>query len=94
MFDCGKILEQKNLFFCDTLPKLSKLLPVFGTDYSYSKFGLNSTLESSIFKVVNVDIDPSHKSTRVDWASAIYRSYHHLLAAAFELVKKYYLFQF
>ena len=64
--------------------KLSKLLPVFGTDYSYSQFGLNLTLESPILKIVNVAVDPNHKSTRVEWASAIYRSYHHPLAA-FEL---------
>ncbi len=83
-FDCGTILNEKNLFFSKTLPKQSKLLPVSGTNYSYSQYGLNSTLESPILKIVNVDVDPMHKSTRVEWASAIYRSYHHPLAA-FEL---------
>ena len=78
------ILEEKNLFFCKKLPHASKLLPVSGKNYSYSQFGLNSTLESSILKIVNVDVDPNHKSTRVEWASAMYRSYHHPLAA-FEL---------
>ena len=81
---CGTVLEENNLYFSKDLPKLSKLLPVFGTDYSYSQFGLNLTLESPILKIVNVAVDPNHKSTRVEWASAIYRSYHHPLAA-FEL---------
>jgi hypothetical protein len=87
---CGTVLEEKNLFFSKNLPKLSKLLPVFGTDYSYSQFGLNLTLESPILKIVNVDVDPNNKSNRVEWASAIYRSYYHPLAA-FELGMKCYL---
>lgn len=83
-FDCGTTFESKNLIFSKKLPKQQQLLPVAGTDYSYSQYGLNSTLESPIHKIVNVDVDPNSKSTRVEWASAIYRSYHHPLTA-FEL---------
>lgn len=37
-----------------------------------------------IIKLANVDVDPSRKSNRVEWASAIYRSHYHQLCA-FEL---------
>ena len=50
----------------------------------YSKSTFASTSPDSILKLVNVDVDPMHKSNRVEWASAVYRSHYHQLCA-FEL---------
>ena len=50
----------------------------------YSKSEFTSDSPDSILKLVNVDVDPGHKSNRVEWASAVYRSNYHQLCA-FEL---------
>ena len=47
----------------------------------FSKTDFNNTTPESIMKLVNVDVDPNHKSNRVEWASAIYRSHYHQLCA-------------
>lgn len=75
------------------LPRGKKSLPISAdelfTSYSnliskYSKKGSNCVSPSSYLKLVNVDVDPNHKSNRVEWASAVYRSHYHQLCA-FEL---------
>ncbi len=78
-FDRGLILDNKSIF--NILPKKQELLPVSGTEYSFCQYGLNSTLESPILKIVNVDVDSQKKSTRIEWASALYRSCYHPLCA-------------
>lgn len=75
------------------LPTNKKSLPIAAEElyksyiklfenYSNTKFA--STSPDSILKLVNVDVDASKKSNRVEWASAVYRSHYHQLCA-FEL---------
>ncbi len=87
-YDPRSLVSVNNL-----LPKNKKSLPVAAnelfkaytdlfTNYSNTKFA--STSPDSILKLVNVDVDVSRKSNRVEWASAVYRSHYHQLCA-FEL---------
>jgi hypothetical protein len=77
----------------DLLPDSKLNLPlganeIFKSYLSIFKGFSNSNFQSdspdSILKLVNVDVDPGHKSNRVEWASAVYRSNYHQLSA-FEL---------
>ena len=66
------------------MPKEHELLPVSSGEFLFAHYGLNSALDSAVLKIVNVDVDSQKKSTRIEWASALYRSCYHPLCT-FEL---------
>ena len=91
--DLGTSKINNHVFVNDLLPESKASLPISSHEmfssytnliskYSRSNFG--SITSDSILKLVNVDVDPIHKSSRVEWASAVYRSHYHQLCA-FEL---------
>jgi len=68
----------------DLLPDATNTLPVTANEmffsyinlldeYSKARFADTRFDSDSILKLVNVDVDPSRKSDRVEWASAVYR---------------------
>lgn len=70
----GLVFDEKNLFKMKKIPKKNELLPMSGNEYS----------NNEIFNIVNVDVDSQKRSTRIEWASALYRCMYHPLCA-FEL---------
>ncbi|CAF0810999.1 unnamed protein product [Brachionus calyciflorus] len=86
--DRFKLVSSKHL-----LPEYTSTLPISSRNLfesyinlfkNYSNTNFTNTSPEGILKLVNVDVDPSRKSNRVEWASAVYRSYYHQLCA-FEL---------
>lgn len=77
----------------DLLPESSNTLPVTGNEMfraylnlfsEYSRAQFFNMSSDAYMKLVNVDVDVNRRSNRVEWASAVYRSYYHPLCA-FEL---------
>lgn len=75
------------------LPECTNTLPISSKNVfesyinlfkNYSNTRFANSCPDGILKLVNVDVDPTRKSNRVEWASAVYRSHYHQLCA-FEL---------
>lgn len=78
-------INDDRISFNNKLPVQTKQLPVLSSDCLTHTNKLNQELSiDTVMKIVNVDVDPTNKSNRIEWASALYRPYHHPLCA-FEL---------
>jgi hypothetical protein len=78
-------LNDEHIFNSDKFSLQSKKLPVLSSNCLTHTNKLNQELSiDTVMKIVNVDVDPNNKSNRIEWASALYRPYHHPLCA-FEL---------